>query len=409
MAEKACREQELREAGLPLAHGLLGETATPDWPPLMLEEVDRVLRGYPGAGGARRVLSHSPRPFSAASLVETPRGTVFVKRHAAAVRTAEGLEEEHRFSTHLLERGMETPAVLRDENGSSVTCEGAWVYEVHVPAAGEDVYREAQSWTPFLCSEHARAAGAAMARMHCAAESYSAPARSERSMVSSFSLFSAEDPVRAIAVFLESRPELRAYMEARDWPQAVARVLLPWHARLAPLLQHLPPLWTHNDLHASNLFWSGAGPEAAVTAVIDFGLADRTTAIHDVATAIERNCVDWLRLESGSGTGSGRAVYLDQVDALLRGYLAMRRLRREELLALPGLLPLVHAEFALMETDYFLRVLGSPEKAALAYEGYFLDHAAWFAAEEGRALLSYLAAELSAAAVKDGARNNVRA
>ena len=58
----------------------------------------------------------------------------------------------------------------------------------------------------------------------------------------------------------------------------------------------LTPLWTHNDLHPSNLFWSNAGRDAEVTAVIDFGLCDRTNAVHDLAHAIERSMVDWLAL-----------------------------------------------------------------------------------------------------------------
>ncbi len=68
----------------------------------------------------------------------------------------------------------------------------------------------------------------------------------------------------------------------------------PFHADLAPLLPALTPLWTHNDLHASNLFWSESGPNARATAIIDFGLADRTNAVHDLAHAIERNIVEWL-------------------------------------------------------------------------------------------------------------------
>ena len=35
---------------------------------------------------------------------------------------------------------------------------------------------------------------------------------------------------------------------------------------------------------------------AQATAVIDFGLADRTNAVHDLAHAIERNIVEWLAL-----------------------------------------------------------------------------------------------------------------
>ena len=44
--------------------------------------------------------------------------------------------------------------------------------------------------------------------------------------------------------------------------------------------------------------FSGAieATNAQPTAVIDFGLADRTNAVHDLAHAIERNIVEWLAL-----------------------------------------------------------------------------------------------------------------
>jgi len=78
-------------------HGLAGSPEAPDWPPLALAEVDALLRRYPQAGGAERLLSFSPRPFSAASVVATPMGEVFVKRHHCTVRDREGLLEEHRL------------------------------------------------------------------------------------------------------------------------------------------------------------------------------------------------------------------------------------------------------------------------------------------------------------------------
>ncbi len=42
------------------------------------------------------------------------------------------------------------------------------------------------------------------------------------------------------------------------------------------------------------------------------------------------------------------------------------------------MLALCHAEFALSETDYFLSVLHSREKAFMACEGYLLSHAHWW-------------------------------
>ena len=83
-------------------------------------------------------------------------------------------------------------------------------------------------------------------------------------------------------------------------------------------------------------------------------------------------------------------LHLDHLDALLAGYEELSPLSYEEARALVAILPLVHCEFALSETDYFLSVLQSPEKAYRAYEGYFLAHAEWFRGAEGRRLLEHL-------------------
>jgi len=54
---------------------------------------------------------------------------------------------------------------------------------------------------------------------------------------------------------------------------------------------------------------------------------------------------------------------------------------------LAALLPLVHAEFALAELNYFHGITRSAANAALAYDTYFLGHAAWFNSAEGQRLL----------------------
>jgi Ser/Thr protein kinase RdoA (MazF antagonist) len=163
-------------------------------------------------------------------------------------------------------------------------------------------------------------------------------------------------------------------------------LLLPLYRKLEPWLPYLRPLWTHNDFHASNLTWSGFGEDAEVLGIIDFGLADRTNAVHDLATAIERNIVEWLRIAEPEAD----VVHLDHLDALLAGYEEICPLSHEEAQALVAMLPLVHCEFALSETDYFLSILHSPEKAYLAYEGYFLAHAQWFETVQGRRLLAHM-------------------
>jgi Ser/Thr protein kinase RdoA (MazF antagonist) len=270
--------------------------------------------------------------------------------------------------------------------GETVVLDGEWSYEVHPVAAGVDVSEDALSWTPFLNSGHAMAAGQAMARMHNAAEGYDAPARETRQLVTSFTVFAGEDPEQSMEAYLHERPLLKEYADKRNWSGTLHGLHMPLYGQLQPWLKYLRPLWTHNDLHASNLIWSDASDQAQVTGIIDFGLADRTNAVHDIATTIERNVVEWLRMDQGGSN----IVHLNHLDALLAGYEDIRPLSYEDAQALVTMLPLVHCEFALSETDYFLSILQSEEKAFLAYEGYFVAHSQWFQGMQGQRLLEHM-------------------
>ena len=369
-------------------HGLNNDWVEPDWPFLTLAELDELLRRFPDAGGAVRVDTYSPRPFSAASVVSTPHGRVFVKRHHESVRNREELTEEHNFLRYLREHSALVPTVLADEDGESAIQKDQWTYEVHTVAEGLDLYEQDLSWTPFRSVAHARTAGRALAQLHLAATGYQAPRRTTRTLVANFSIFAENDPWPPLGRYVAQRPALAEYLAERDWHVQTEATLLPYHSRLRPLLAALRPLWTHNDFHASNLFWSSDSNEAEVRSIIDFGLSDRTNAVHDLAIAIERNGIRWLALEGGFAD----VVHLDQILALLNGYMEIRPLSAAEARALPAILPLVHAEFALSETDYFLRVLKSSERAPFAWEGYFLRHAAWFGTSNGSRLLDHLEA-----------------
>jgi Ser/Thr protein kinase RdoA (MazF antagonist) len=346
-----------------LAHGMGTEPVAPDWPPLTEAEVEAVV-------GPVRVLWRSPRPLSAAALVERAGRRLFVKRHHSDVRTLEGLAEEHAFLRYLRDRGAPVVEVL------GAQARGEWVYEVHTAGTGTDLYRDALSWSPFASVAHARAAGAALAQLHLAAEGFGAPRRRPQPLVSSFSIFAAVDPEAALEAYVAERPAVVAALAGRPWREDLRAVHLPFHRSLLPHLGRLAPLWTHNDWHASNLLWDPA--TGTVSTVLDFGLSDRTTAVHDLATAIERNTVQWL--------DPSRPVRPDDVDALLDGYTSVRPLSPAESAALPELLPLVHAEFALSELGYFHGVTGSRANAHLAYR-YLVDHTRWFTTGDGRRLL----------------------
>jgi Ser/Thr protein kinase RdoA (MazF antagonist) len=193
-----------------------------------------------------------------------------------------------------------------------------------------------------------------------------------------------------MARYLGARPSLARHAAVRVCAAQALNLLTPFHAELAPLFPALTPLWTHNDLHASNLFWSDGSPDARATAIIDFGLADRTNAVHDLAHAIERNIVEWLTLVNDPAHPDDVPTHLDHLDALLDGYESIRPLPVEEAAALAPMTALCHAEFALSEADYFLGVLRDEEKAVAAYDGWLIGHAQWFLSDAGRQLLDAL-------------------
>lgn len=363
---------------MPKAHGLDGTLVEPDWAPLTIDEMRGILAAFSSAGEPVSILSTSPRPFSAASVVKTNRTRVFVKRHASSLRDVEGLLEEHRFMRHLLSHGISVPGVFLTHSGESAVETDRWTYEVHEIPAGIDAYQDAISWTPFQSLEHARSTGEMLARMHLAAADFNAPARKARPLVASFTIFASCDPGAALKKYLAARPALAADSVTRRDSEEALELLAPFHNEIRPLLPLLPSLWTHNDLHGSNLFWSERSVNAQATSVIDFGLADRTNAVHDLAQAIERNIVEWLVLMQNAEAGAQMPVHLDHLWAMLEGYESVRPLSGAEKAALAPMLALCHAEFALTEADYFLGVLHSPEKARVATRDYLLDHARWF-------------------------------
>lgn len=377
-------------SGTAVAHGMDGSLVEPDWPSLSAEEVAGVLLQFDGFDGPVKILSVSPRPFSAASVVSVGSRQLFVKRQARAVRDRKGLLEEHRFMAHLCARGAVVPEVFATQDGKTAVEIGAWTYEVHATPSGIDLYGDAISWTPFRSVHHARAAGQAMARLHLAADGFGGAARAQRPLVASFTIFGASDPGAEMDRYLAARPALDRYFQKHGDRDEALALLSPFHAELLPLISALNPLWTHNDLHASNLFWSDASDRAEPTAVIDFGLADRTNAVHDIAHAIERNIVEWLTLVKDPEHPEGVAVHFDHLRALLAGYEQVRPLSEPEAAALAPMTALCHAEFALSETDYFLSVLQSAEKAPMAAHGWLLGHARWFHSAAGCRLLDQL-------------------
>lgn len=356
------------------------ELAAPTWPAITVVEAEAALGHFPAAGGMVALEWHSPRPFSAAALVRTADSAFILKRHHRSVRSPETLAAEHRFITHLAARGLSVPEVVPTAHGTSTIALGEWTYELHRKAEGADLYRDRHSWTPFLSYGHAHAAGVALAQLHAASRCFDAAARPPQPLVASFSILRAADPMAATEAYVAARSALAAFLADRAWRPQLARLFTLFGEGLPARLAGHVPLWTHNDWHPSNLLWSDDG---TVATVFDFGLADRTCAVHDLATAIERTAVAWLRLGQGADDAiadPGAAL------GLLAGYATISPFDRAEVQTIVRLLPLVHLEFALSEIDYF-SVIGDADQAALALDGYLLGHAEWFRSSAGQDLL----------------------
>ncbi len=372
-------------------HGTGRELAGSDWLPLTDDELRGVLgRRDPGGLGREPVVTwRSPRPMSAAALVRHGDAALFVKRHHLGVRTPGQLAAEHAFATHLRARGLPVPAVLRLAGGETVLSRGEYCYEAHQVADGIDLYREAVGWSPYASLGHAHAAGAVLARLHLAAADFRPPARPPAVLMTSCQVIAAPDPLEAAAALVASRPALAAYLAGRRWEDDFEAVLTPLIAAAAPSLAALPSQWAHGDWHPSNLTWTSAAPDARVAGIFDFGLANRTSAVHDLAVALERTVVSWPALHQG-GTA---AADLTAAAFLLDGYQTVRPLSDAEAAALPLILPVAHVEYALSEADYFTSVAVSAGGADLAYE-YLIGHAWWFGQPPGATLLGFLAGHL---------------
>ncbi len=366
-------------------HGMDADLVTATWPSLSDCEVRAVLAFYRRRLGPAtqdsHVIWHSPRPMSAAGLVEAGSEVVFVKRHHPAVRSSDSLRTEHAFAQHLRRHGIEVPQVLIADSGSTVVEVAGKCYEVHEQAQGVDVYAEVPSWRPYASTTHAISAGAALARFHSAAESFNAPARPFGPLMSSVAIVASRDPRSAFERLLTERPALAmalTRLEMRDW---LTGDCLSTALRASQALRSLARCWSHGDWHPSNLTWSRSDTTATVVSIIDLGLANRTVELHDIAVALERSCIDWLARVGAP------SVDIPALDGFLDGYNAARPVDGR---ALADILPACHMEYALSEVEYFSAVAGSETNATLAARQYLIGHCRFFEDANGAALLDHL-------------------
>ncbi|MGW5516065.1 phosphotransferase enzyme family protein [Nocardia africana] len=359
----------------------MGESglAAPAFSPLTPGELGELF----AESGATPVIEwRSRRPLSSTARVRLGDGTrVVVKRMPSSLRDPATLAPEHAFMNHLRAQGIPIPRVRTAEHGE-------FTYEIQELGAGEDRYRDDFSWSPYHSVADAAAAGAMLARLHLAAVGFEAPERPPHPLLAGL----CTDPAAAVDRYVAARPVVGRFLAAERHPDATGPpVDRPCTtdgpvspSELAAAVATLPALWTHNDWHGTNLLWSDGG----ITAVLDFGLANRTVAVFDLATAIERFAIDWLSIAAGGPAH----VRTGQLAAFLRGYGEIRPLHRMEREVLPGLFPLVHIVYELSEIDYFLTIPPRRQvrNARIAYRNYFLGRSVWAASAEGKAFTTML-------------------
>ncbi|WP_446224801.1 phosphotransferase enzyme family protein [Nocardia sp. IBHARD005] len=340
----------------------------PTWPALTEDEIARAVAATWSGSAPSSIEWRGARPLSSTVGVRSDDGErLVVKRMPLRLRDGVALAEEHRFMVHLRERGIPVPEVRATVGDGAPD---GFIYEVHRVGSGHDRYRADFSWTPYRDIGDARAAGAMLARLHRAAADFDAPARPARPLLATMH----SDVVTAFEWHIAHRPSVARLLGERDWRAEVPE--------LTADLTGVAPQWTHGDWHGTNLLWK----DHAVTSVIDFGLADRTTAVFDLATAVERTAIDWVSLRDGGPAN----IREDQITALIQGYRSVRPPSTAEQNLLPDLLPLVHIGYELSEIDYFLTIANDQRNAEIAYQDWLLGHLRWYETADGRDLCDLL-------------------
>lgn len=316
----------------------------------------------------------------AASTDKIGSRSYFIKRSHRSFRNAQDILQEHAFLRHLASKNIPVATLIASNCGLTALEMGDWTYEVYEKAAGFDLYVDQQSWTPFFYTEHAAKVGSLLAKLHVAMQDFpELHGRSARYLVSNQQLLESENIVTAIQQRIQNSPELSRYFADKNLDAVFLERVSQTHHKIKHILQQTTKIWTHNDLHASNLFWSTQSADANITAVIDFGLSDRNSALYDLAVTIERNFIDWLALEHTSQINIDEAG----LSAFLQAYFAEIH-PQQDFSILPELLKIVHLDFAFSELEYFVGITQNLKHADAAYYDWIVGHVNWFFTEQGQ-------------------------
>ena len=322
-------------------------------------------------GDGAEIVARHRRWLFAVARCRTPGGEVYLKRQPPMGRDLAQVEWQHRLENHLADRGVPAARALR-----LVELAGLW-YEVHEPAAGDDVYAEADSWDPFRSDAHVASAGRTLARLHAAAADF--PDRTPQRQAGFVVQLGAvvREPAAALARIARRRPAVADYLDGRGWEAAVEGAYGVLFARLRPRLDDLPERPLHGDWQTNNLFF--AGDEAA--GIIDFHQADYAPRVLDLAVAVERNCFFWNRISAGEDA----AFDLGAAELLVRSYDAETPLVPAERAAFADVLAVCQFEYGVSFLDYYWGVERDREKADWAWETFVLGHARWWRSPAGLA------------------------
>ena len=388
-----------------LGHGMGSDWENKDWVHITVPELHHLQPYYPCLQESVQILWCSPRPFSSAVLVEVMQAlastgqtnlhSYFIKRSHRSFRRAQDILQEHAVLQHLASKNIPVATLISSNCGQTTLEVGDWTYEVYEKAAGFDLYIDQQSWTPFFYTEHAAKVGSLLAKLHIAVQDFpELHGRSTRYLASNQQLLESENIVTAIQQRIDNSPELSRYFADKNLDAVFLERIFQTHRKIKHVLQQATKIWTHNDLHASNLFWSTQSADANITAVIDFGLSDRNSALYDLAITIERNFIDWLALEHTSQISVDEAG----LSAFLQAYFA-EIYPQQDFSILPELLKIVHLDFAFSELEYFVGITQNLKHADAAYYDWIVGHVNWFFTEQGQQFIQtftrFLQRELS--------------
>lgn len=353
------------------------------WPAISLSEAATVLAQLEHPLKVTHIISVSGRPMAAGCLVATDHGDMYIKRYATAVRESGTVLPYHRFVAHVADKGIPTPVFRRFADMTTVGRPEQtilhWndsIYEVSERAIGEDRYSKAYIWDPPRHATEAESLGAFLGRLDIASRGFNEPRPSPCGYQARFSIFEHEDVVEAARQWLSQRPLIAQWLHdtGRDYPRDIARF---GHLaeQLAPRYRTVERIWTHGDTHLSNFMWKGDAPSA----IFDFGMADRNTAVFELAMALERHTIQWLDVMKGHPD----SYRTDLIEAIIHGYHSVRPLTDDEREVLPDVVAASQIEGGSTLIDYWLRSEGRAEDIAWGYDVGFVAHGDWYLSTSG--------------------------